>query len=247
MVKVTFLYHSGFMVELARHMLVFDYFKGELPKLPEGKKLLFFSSHKHQDHFQLSALKWAAQQEDAYVFFGNDIRLNEPYLMRQGIRADVLKRTSRLRGGQCVEIPEAGVRVEALRSTDQGVAFLVQVEGLSFYHAGDLNYWYWAEEDPSWNDRMEKDYKAEIDRLLGGHFDFAFVPLDPRLGEGYHLGLDYFLEKAEADVIFPMHMWEDYSVIQRYKQTSLGRQFAENIQDIIRPGQIFVFPCDETK
>lgn len=243
MVKVTFLYHSGFVVELARHMLVFDYFKGELPTLPKGKMLLFFASHKHQDHFQLSGLRWAAQQDAAAVFLGNDIRLNEAYLVRQGIRADVLKRTNRLRGGQCVEIPEAGVRVEALHSTDQGVAFLVQVEGMSFYHAGDLNDWYWAEESREWNDRMEKDYKAEIDRLSGKHFDVAFVPLDPRLEDGYRLGLDYFLEKSGADVIFPMHMWEDYSVIQRYKQTPTGKRFAENIQDISSPGQIFVFPC----
>lgn len=247
MVKVTFLYHSGFVVELERHMLVFDYYKGELPTLPAGKMLLFFASHKHQDHFQLSALRWAAQQEDAVVFLGNDIRLNEAYLTRQGIRADVLKRTNRIRGGQCVEISGAEVRVEALRSTDQGVAFLVQVEGISFYHAGDLNYWYWAQEAKAWNDQMEKDYKAEIDRLSGKHFDFAFVPLDPRLEEGYHLGLDYFLEKAGADVIFPMHMWENYSVIQRYKQTPTGRRFAGNIQDISQADQTFVFFCEKSK
>lgn len=242
MVKITFLYHSGFVVELAKHILVFDYFQGELPEIPNGKKLLFFASHKHQDHFQLSALRWAAQQEKAYVFLGNDIKLNESYLVRQGIRTDVQNRMSRLRGGQCVEIPEAGVRVEALRSTDQGAAFLVQVEGVSLYHAGDLNYWYWAEEPSEWNRQMERDYKAEIDRLSGKHFDFAFVPLDPRLGEGYHLGLDYFLEMAEADVVFPMHMWEDYSIIQQYKKTPVGRQFAGNIQEIFKAGQIFVFP-----
>ena len=29
--KITYLYHSGFAVELDRHVLVFDYYKGKLP------------------------------------------------------------------------------------------------------------------------------------------------------------------------------------------------------------------------
>lgn len=241
MVKVTYLYHSGFVVELSEHVLVFDYYKGELPKIPSGKKLLLFASHKHPDHFQLSALKWANQQEQAWIFLGKDIKLGESYLERKGIPAQVLSKVIRLHDDECIEIQEADVRVEALRSTDQGAAFVVGTEGIRIYHAGDLNHWYWEEESESWNAQMEKDYKAQIDKLSGRHFWFAFVPLDPRLEEGYHLGLDYFLEKAEAEVVFPMHMWEDYAVIGRYKKTPTGKRFAQSIQDIFRSGQVFKF------
>lgn len=241
MVKVTYLYHSGFVVELSEHVLVFDYYKGELPKIPSGKKLLLFASHKHPDHFQLSALKWANQQEQAWIFLGKDIKLGESYLERKGIPAQVLSKVRRLHDDECIEIPEADVRVEALRSTDQGAAFVVGTEGIRIYHAGDLNHWYWEEESESWNAQMEKNYKAQIDKLSGRHFRFAFVPLDPRLEEGYHLGLDYFLEKAEAEVVFPMHMWEDYAVIGRYKETPTGKRFAQSIQDIFRSGQVFKF------
>ena len=45
MIQVTYLYHSGFAVELDRHLLVFDYYRGELPAVPEGKKLIIFASH----------------------------------------------------------------------------------------------------------------------------------------------------------------------------------------------------------
>lgn len=241
MVEVTYLYHSGFVVELSEHVLVFDYYKGELPKIPSGKKLLLFASHKHPDHFQLSALKWANQQEQAWIFLGKDIKLGESYLERKGIPAQVLSKVIRLHDDECIEIQEADVRVEALRSTDQGAAFVVGTEGIRIYHAGDLNHWYWEEESESWNAQMEKDYKAQIDKLSGRHFRFAFVPLDPRLEEGYHLGLDYFLEKAEAEVVFPMHMWEDYAVIGRYKETPTGKRFAQSIQDIFRSGQVFKF------
>lgn len=241
MVKVTYLYHSGFAVELSEHVLVFDYYKGQLPQIPSGKKLLLFASHKHQDHFQLSALKWAGGQEEAWIFLGKDIKLSENYLERNGIPAQILTKRIRLHDDECIEIPEADVRVEALRSTDQGSAFVVRVEGIWIYHAGDLNHWYWAEESESCNKQMEKDYRTQVNKLAGRHFRLAFVPLDPRLEEGYHLGLDYFLQNVEAEVVFPMHMWEDYSVIQRYKETPLGKKFAQSIQDISNSGQVFEF------
>lgn len=241
MIKVTYLYHSGFAVELSEHVLVFDYYRGEFPKILSDKKLLLFASHKHPDHFQLSALKWAAGQDPAWIFLGKDIKLNGNYLERKGLPTRTLSKVVRLHDNECIEIPEADVRVEALRSTDQGAAFVVRTEGIWIYHAGDLNHWYWAEESESWNRKMENDYKTQIDKLSGRHFQLAFVPLDPRLEEGYHLGLDYFLKKAEADVVFPMHMWENYAVIQRYKETPTGKQFAQNIQDIFRAGQVFEF------
>ena len=91
---------------------------------------------------------------------------------------------------------------------------------------------------------MEQDYHAEIDRIAGRHFHLAFVPLDPRLSDGYHLGLDYFLEKTEADHIFPMHMWEDYQIIQSYKKTPFGRRFAGKIEDVSEKKKEFMINSD---
>lgn len=54
----------------------------------------------------------------------------------------------------------AGVTVEALPSTDEGVAFLVTAEGRTVFHAGDLNWWHWEGEDPVWNRNMEADFPA---------------------------------------------------------------------------------------
>ena len=49
------------------------------------------------------------------------------------------------------EIVLDDIRIRTLRSTDEGVAFLVSVEGKMIYHAGDLNDWYWKEESEEWN------------------------------------------------------------------------------------------------
>ncbi|NBJ93155.1 MBL fold metallo-hydrolase [bacterium 1xD42-62] len=233
MVKVTYLYHSGFMVELDNSILIFDYFKGNLPSSLKGKKLLMFFSHKHHDHFQLSALKWAEEMsKEAHFFVGNDIKLNGKYLERNGLCPAILKRIERMQGGAVYENKEEQLKVETLHSTDEGVAFVVTAGETSIYHAGDLNNWYWPEETKIGNEKMEKAYKKEIDKIAGRHFDLAFVPLDPRLKEGYGLGMDYFLEKVDADRVFPMHMWEEYDVIKRYKQTKTGRAFAERIEDV---------------
>ena len=48
--RVTFLAHSGFLVELPSALLLFDYLGAGLPALPD-KPLLIFASHRHEDHF----------------------------------------------------------------------------------------------------------------------------------------------------------------------------------------------------
>jgi L-ascorbate metabolism protein UlaG (beta-lactamase superfamily) len=49
--KVTYLYHSGFLVETAAAAYLFDYIKGDLPALPAGLPLYVFASHSHRDHY----------------------------------------------------------------------------------------------------------------------------------------------------------------------------------------------------
>ena len=52
MMKVTYLGHSGFLVEMDDVIFLFDYYKGELPEMDPGKKLLVFVSHAHYDHYR---------------------------------------------------------------------------------------------------------------------------------------------------------------------------------------------------
>lgn len=243
MVKVTYLYHSGFSVELDEYVLIFDYSTPEdfIPYIPKKKQLILFFSHKHQDHFQLKTLEWAENiSKNTRYFVGNDIKLNEKYLERKGIAPDILSRMVRMKGSETYQNAEKDFKVETLRSTDQGVAFLVRIGDISLYHAGDLNHWYWEEEPKSWNEQMEKAYQTEIDKIAGREFDIAFVVLDPRLESGYHYGMDYFLQKVPAKNIFPMHMWEDYDVIKRYKQTGTGKRFAERIKEVSEQNREFL-------
>lgn len=230
--KITYIYHSGFAIEMDTCVLLFDYYKGNLPSWESGKKIYIFASHKHQDHFQLKILDLAKKYPKIHFFLSNDIKLNGKYLERNRIDPSVLGQITNV--GKNQRISSEDLEIQTLRSTDAGVAFIVRAEGRSFYHAGDLNWWHWEGEPYPWNENMEKDYKKEIDAIHGMHFDAAFVPLDPRLGRAYGWGMDYFLEHTDADMVFPMHMWEKYEYIGKYKKTPIGIRYKNRIADIGR-------------
>ena len=50
-VTVTYIKHSGFLVETKESYLLFDYWEGKLPELQYDKELYVFSSHAHHDHY----------------------------------------------------------------------------------------------------------------------------------------------------------------------------------------------------
>mgnify|MGYP000538470716 CR=1 FL=1 len=51
MVKITYISHSCFAVELEHSVLVFDYYQGELPLWNPEKTIYVFVSHRHYDQF----------------------------------------------------------------------------------------------------------------------------------------------------------------------------------------------------
>ena len=55
--KVTYLKHSGFLVEMEDKYLLFDYWKGEIPALDYKKTLYVFVSHVHHDHYAKDIFK----------------------------------------------------------------------------------------------------------------------------------------------------------------------------------------------
>ena len=111
------------------------------------------------------------------------------------------------------------------------------MDGLEIYHAGDLNHWYWDGEDPQWNKNMTKAYQKEISKMHGRTADIAFLPLDPRLGEYFYLGIDDFVREVDAKHIFPMHFWGEYNVAERLKQLPCSVGYREKVMEIHEEGE----------
>ena len=70
------------------------------------------------------------------------------------------------------------LRIHTLKSTDEGVAFLVRVKEKTFFHAGDLNWWYWEEEDDTYKmskadkklvSMISENYKEDYEHVKTGN------------------------------------------------------------------------------
>lgn len=236
--KVTYVYHSCYIVELDHEILVFDYFMGKLPEFNKSKKLYFFASHKHQDHFSMNVFKFAEKYPDIKYIFSNDIRISEKYLEQNGYSKELKNKIIRV--GKHDEKLIDGIKVETLKSNDAGVAFIVTAEDKCIYHAGDLNWWHWEGEPESYNSALEFKYTMEIDKLKERKIDVAFVPLDSRLNTSFYKGIDYFARTTKAELIFPMHMWRKYEIIDKLKRSEITKNYRQRIITVEKENESWV-------
>lgn len=236
MMHVTFLDHSGFLVELPGLTLLFDWWKGDLPPLPSGP-LLVFASHRHPDHFDPRIFALDDGQRDVRFLLGKGIHLTDRNRKKWGLSEKAAADCRVLSGGESAS-PLPGVTVEALPSTDEGVAFLVTAEGRTVFHAGDLNWWHWEGEDKAWNANMAADFKRYTEPLRGRCADLALLPLDPRLGVPYaYWGLLRFLELMDVRHLLSMHQWEQPEITDEFLRAY--PQYAPITTVIRREGEIF--------
>lgn len=218
--KVWFIHHSSFLVETASRYLLFDYVKGQLPELDRKKPLWVFASHRHGDHFSEGIFELAKKWGEVRYILSDDI-------FRKRVPEECKDNTVMAGPGQDFQLE--GMRIETLKSTDEGVAFLLTVDGKVIYHAGDLNDWYWEGEPARDNERMTRAYQEQILKLEGRGIDLAFVVLDPRQEHHYDRGIRYFLEHVKAECVFPMHCWGDETVIKRLKDEAWAKPYRERI------------------
>ena len=207
--NVTYLHHSGFLVETDRFYCLFDYESGSLPPMDSTKPIFVLSSHGHSDHYNPAVfpLLRRSGMERIRAVLSDDIQPPE--------EEDCLSVSA---GKEYILAPS--LKLTTFRSTDLGVAFLMEDQGRLIYHAGDLNDWVWAEETPEYNHQMTLHYREQI-RLLaqtldGREIDTAFVVLDPRQEKDYHRGLCCFLENIPVKQVYPMHYWDDPSVMETF-------------------------------
>ena len=213
--KITYLGHSGFLAETKEYYLLFDYYTGKLPVFLPEKKLTVFVSHSHQDHYNKEIFALQCERSGITYVLSKDIRRKqaEELVQKENMLLSV-------KAHETYRLYEDKIVIETLRSTDAGVAYLVTLtedgKKYRFYHAGDLNLWKWVGETKAHNNNMEANFRRELERIRGRHFDIAFVPLDPRQENFAFGGMDLFLEMADADVVFPMHFWKQPGIIREY-------------------------------
>lgn len=246
--KITYIHHSCFVVELDDCILIFDYYKGELPAFDPDKRIIFFVSHSHGDHFNPNIYKYAETCPHVIYVLSGDVRRSLSFAVRIGnggqntVFVDENKKIYMNVDNHGILYREGGPRemmIETLKSTDEGVAFIIEYAGKTIYFAGDLHWWSWMGESEADAERREAEYKLEMEKIRGRHFDTAFVVLDPRQEEHYWWGMNTFMTTADADVVFPMHFWKDYKLIEKFKNGESAKEYKDKIVSITHEGQVF--------
>ena len=205
--NLKYIYHSGFLLEFERAYMLFDYYKGDIPSLDKKKKLYVFVSHSHPDHFNEDIFDIFRDHKDVEYILSNDV------VPKKQEDAD---RSYSLEPNKEYYFNESGV--ETYLSTDQGLAFMVSYNGKTIYHAGDLNWWTWIGfETEEEFDSLTRNFKNEIDKMGARLIDIAMVPLDPRQGDRFDWGMKYFIEKTRPRHLVPMHCWNKFEVIDKFR------------------------------
>jgi len=135
---IWYLYHSGWAVKTRSHLLIFDYTEPAVPPARRaldagsvepaeiaGQKVTVFVSHGHSDHFDPRILEWRAAVKNIRYVWGWE---------REGTPTDVHFGTERR------TVTADGLEVLNIYHEGDGTpesSFLVRVDGLTIFHAGD--------------------------------------------------------------------------------------------------------------
>lgn len=199
--QVTYLHHCGYQVETDHSFLVFDWIEGKIKT--SNKTKICFITHSHQDHYRPDVFE---KDFDTFIV-SNDVKTqshDKIIWVKEGDQLSPLSLT-----------------LEVLGSTDLGVSYYVEVDGVHLFFAGDLNNWHWAKESTQEEiDEMNEQFLKKIKPLQGKNVDVLFIDIDPRLQVNYDLGAKQLLEIIQPKAIFPMHFTSDIHKIREYYATT---------------------------
>lgn len=238
--KLTYIYHSGFVLETDGFGVVFDYYKdsGASPLkgyvhdvlLKRKERLYVLASHSHPDHFNRDIVGWKQQKENIVYIFSSDI-LHDGKAKRE----DAVF----LNKGDVYE--DEHIKIQAFGSTDVGISFLALIEGKRIFHAGDLNNWHWKDEStPAEAKEAESAYLEELEQLAtaADGLDLAMFPVDPRLGSDYMRGAEQFVARISTKLFAPMHFGEAYDKAEAFAPFARSRHC--RLLKLTRKGEHFI-------
>jgi ankyrin repeat protein/L-ascorbate metabolism protein UlaG (beta-lactamase superfamily) len=178
--------HCGFAVKTKTHLLIFDYLgfgaRPEKPSLANGfievedvrdQNVVVFVTHSHRDHFSPAILDWRPVIPNITYVFGWKAREGDRTIDMPPPRA-----TAEFGGLQVFTVNDEHDSVPE-------VAYLVKVDGLAIYHAGDYV-------GPVAD--YEKDMAYFLDKA--GTVDIAFI------------GQFRQAESLKPKTVFPIHAWD---------------------------------------
>ncbi len=230
---IWYLGHSGWAIKTKNHLLIFDYVEKGLkpaghclsngyinPSEIKDEHLLVFVSHGHPDHYSQAIFDWERSIKDISYILGWQ-GVTEPKSICIGPRE---------------RRKIDNVEVLTIASTDEGVGFLVKVDGLVIFHGGDHAHW----GGPIDSFAKEIDYLAENDK----EFDIVFLAAAAGSGqrrESISDGIFYAIEKLLPEVMFPMHAGGNEGLYKEFAREAEKKRLKTEVLCAGRKGDRFFF------
>jgi len=230
---IWYLSHSGWAVKTQNHLLVFDYWenekKPEHPSLANGfinpkeiskQDIYVFVSHGHSDHYDPTILEWEKSVENIKYIFGWKATENPSH-----IHFNTKRETREIDGLKIFNIYHSFDNIPES-------AFLVLVDGLAIYHAGDHSH----SKGP-----LNPTFK-ENNRYLAGmvkNIDFIFIPT---FGDGL-----YTTETLSPKVVFPMHDGDNERQYNIFAAKAAQRGLKVKVGTAAKRGDCFLYSKGKLK
>lgn len=220
---VSYFFHSAFTVSLQKTLLVFSYRQKDLPQLAESQYLSEKDFHGFNNILVFVPSASAAHHDPVIYTWKQSFPIT--YIMPpEAAKATPRAANVRIcREGDRFTIGHSEISV--FGSTDTGVSYLVTAEGLSTFHAGDLNLWHWREENTLREiARAETLFYEKVAKIPKDVIDLCFFPLDPNQGGFYDAGANHFIMSLRPRVFFPMHFGMRSEIANEYARRVLSRR-----------------------
>ncbi|UCC39809.1 MAG: MBL fold metallo-hydrolase [Candidatus Aminicenantes bacterium] len=234
---VWYLGHSGWAVKTKNHFLIFDYSPmGSIPaelSISNGhiepfemkyQNVFIFVSHAHGDHYDPEIWKLEKSIDSVTFIFGwqpeknksHNLHITEPRTKKYMDGMEILTIYHEFDG-----IPE--------------VAYLVKVDGLVIFHAGDHG---------STGEILNPLFKDNIDFLSknSNGIDMAFISQFGSKGGGeVNKGDLYTIEQLKPKVTFPMHRGGGERVYKKFAQEAADKGAKTRFFCVERKGDRFFY------
>ena len=219
---VTYYHHAGFSVTDGNILLIFDYWRGEngemdacpltASELTGYKRVYVFVSNDREDHF------------DDIVFTWDKTAANITYIIAGNMEGECRRKARGLEMNEGDDLKLEGVDIHAYGTSDRGVSFLVTMDEMNIFYAGELNLWHWREESSlSEIQEAERAFETAMAPIEKLHVDLAMFPLDPRMGGLFDAGANHFIMSVKPRLFIPMQWHGRKEVAVDYARRSRTR------------------------
>lgn len=201
--KITYIYHSCYEVITDRYQLIFDYYKGDLHLL-DDRETIFFVSHSHKDHYNSRVHELAD-----HVVLWEEIPYRDDKTVPLGVRK---------------EMTLGDLLIKTSGSTDEGLSFDIELDGVRLIFAGDLNDWNWPDDTPQEEEAMHQHFLRELSSFKENP-DILFFPVDYRIEDNYDKGVNEAIRSLKPRLLCPLHFTAHPEILPVFK---------ENVKDKVR-------------